>query len=238
MAAVLTVVTLGCASGSSSSAHTDSSTSSTAASDRPTSIAQSGAIVASTVVAVRNRAARPEETTSPGIQFKSGALQVNIGQQQFVINAADWNTITRASVVPINVGLQLDPDIHPDATTRQRFQYLADLFDASSQATFLPIGLVGALVGNNYVEIVGLYNPTPDIAELSGLHTALVAKSSSNVLGAAVFFSGANGGLTLPAHSVVFERLRLPTSSPRYSGSTVVSFHWDRLMPCGQRPCH
>lgn len=136
---------------------------------------------------------------------------------------------------PRTVGLALDPDFHAGATTRNRFQYLADRMAAFEKPVFDPIGIVGATSGKTYVLVAALINQTVDAMRLSGLQGTTTASPPSNVLATGSFYVSADTSLVLPAHSIYFVRLHLVQRNARPSSATSVTydFHYGRLLDCG-----
>jgi hypothetical protein len=188
---------------------------------------------------VRSRAPKPTQQDVPGIQFMTGSIDVSVNGHDFSIAADDWNTITDASVVAHNVGVSLDPDFHAAATTRNRFQYLADRIVPFAPPEFYPIGIVSAPQAPNFVVIAALINLTGNTYQLSGLHVTVTEEPPTATVATGTFYSAAGASLIVPGNNIYFVRLTLPVLATPPSGATktTYSFHWDRLYNCGANPC-
>ena len=144
---------------------------------------------------VKGRAPSPAQTNAPGLQFTEGSIEATIAGHKVTIEASDWNTIVDTSEVPHNVGLTMDADFHASATSRNRFQYLADRLMpyVPTDATFIPLGIAsgtdssgtaGNSAANTLVAVVGLINPTANSYKLSSLRLEIVADPPPTTLAA------------------------------------------------------
>src|SRR6266566_5628067 len=77
----------------------------------------------------------------PGIQISKGSFSVEVGVATIVLSAANWDTITGRSEVTRLVNVVFDKNVNITATTRSRFQYLADLIYQHRINGFDPLGI-------------------------------------------------------------------------------------------------
>jgi hypothetical protein len=188
---------------------------------------------------VIGRAPRPTQTNATGITFTTGALNVTLHSHSFSITARDWNTITGESIVPQDIGVSIDPTIHPDQTSRNRFQYLADRMYPYVGTAFGPVGIVSVADGSTEISIVAFINPTSDTYQLSDLTVTVVKSPPGTTISSAEFYTTPSTTLTIPGKNIYFAWLSsaVTANPPANSNSTTWNFHWGRLYDCGQAVC-
>ncbi len=191
-------------------------------------------------VVVDGRASTAVETDAPGIGFTFGEIEVTVNGHEITIPADDWNTISSESAVPHDIGLSLDPEIHASDTTRNRFQYLADLmvqYASSDKPT--PVGVVAADHGPSLVTIVAVINRTTDTYRLGDLTVTVRMDPPMTTVGSVTVFSGVDNGLIVPGENISFLWLELPVqnSPPISSQSTHYDFKMGEIENCGKSPC-
>ena len=86
---------------------------------------------------VSGRANSPTDVEAPGVQLRPGkaGFSVQVGSHNIVIAGNDWDTIVATSKVVPNVDIEFASGFNWTATTRNRFQYLADLIAKDGHAT-------------------------------------------------------------------------------------------------------
>ncbi len=219
------VVTAGCASGSSN----------TTSESTPNVV-----VTPTTGTSVISRASSPAETGAPGINFTRGSLSVTVHNHIINISARDWNTITGASIVPRDVGVSLDSNFHASQTTRNRFQYLADLMLPYVTSEFGVTGIVSVVKNSNTdVTIAALTNPTDNTFQLTGFSERIVESPPATTVASAEFYSTPATALIIPGHDIYFLWLSASVIDPPPSKVTNTSFNfsWDSLYNCGQAAC-
>jgi hypothetical protein len=220
--AAMLVVLAGCQGSSSSQSSTPSAT------PTPTT----GAVVI-------GRAPQPTQTKADGITFSTGYLNVSLYGHSFNISARDWNTITDSSIVPHDIGVSLDPNIHPSATSRNRFQYLADRMLPFIQTRFGVIGIVFVPKGSYGITITAFINPTSNTYQMSGFTLGIVKGSPETTVSSATFYNTPGTALIIPGGTIYFAWLTSPMTAkvPAKATSTTYNFDWDKLYNCGQAAC-
>jgi hypothetical protein len=222
--AVLTLTVTAC-TGKGSSASNASSAPSHPASTAPSAL-------------VSGRASTPADLSAPGIQIPAGNARftVQVSNHKIVITGNDWDTIVASSKVESDVGVDFASGFNWTATTRNRFQYLADMIarDDSSQ-NFDPINIVTAFNNKTAISIVALYNPENHPGTLTGLQARLISQPGETLLGSGDFFATTDSSLFIPAKTIVFTRLAYPliTQPKPINGhlETSSSFHYDSFAP-------
>lgn len=187
---------------------------------------------------VSGRSSRPTDVGEPGIQIPAGDshLSVQVGSHNIVITGNDWDTIVAASKVAPVVGVQFASGFNWTATTRNRFQYLADLIarDESSH-DFVPITVATSIKDNSVTSTVALYNAGNQAGTLAGLKLTVISRPARTLIGSGEFFATANSSLLIPARTIIFARLVFPViGQPKpVNGSWNVTdnFHWDSFSP-------
>ncbi len=208
-----------------------SSTGSTATSAPSASASTSAALVT-------GRASTPTDVNEPGIRIPAGNGQfsVQVGSHEIVVTANDWDTIVAASKVAPNVGVEFASGFSWTTTTRNRFQYLADLIarDESSH-DFDPIAVVTGFKNGTVISIVALYNPGNQAGNLTGLKLKVISRPTRTMVGSAEFFATADSSLMIPAKTIVFARLYCPVvTQPKAVNGTwemTDDFHYDSFAP-------
>jgi hypothetical protein len=221
--------------GCGASTHKSATTSSGAS---PTStIRSSGAVSAASLVA--GRAPRPEDLTAPGIQFRTGTLEVTVAGHQVLIPADDWNTIVGTSTVSRRVGVAFGRSFAAPATTRNRFQYLADRMMAFEPKRFEFDAIGSGQADGRYVTIVALVNRTSRIYKLAQLRLTATAAPPPTVIASGTFFPTHRQSVTIAPDEVLFLRLPLPLKHvrPATTRSTNYHFHYGWLFRCDQTGC-
>ncbi|WP_222272874.1 hypothetical protein [Modestobacter marinus] len=188
---------------------------------------------------VEHRASEPTEVDAPGIVFTEGHLNVTVAGREVTISAEEWNTISRDSRVPHDIGVTLDPDFHAAQPSRNRFQYLADKLLPFIPDQFYPLGIIADASEQEVVAVVALFNNTDDTYEVSGLTVKVIQEPPTTVVAEATYYGGADQGLVVPGVNVTFLRLALPAvaSSPEQAVTTTYDFSWAALRNCGTGPC-
>lgn len=187
---------------------------------------------------VSGRASAPADVSAPGIQIPAGNARftVQVSNHEIVITGSDWDTIVASSKVASDVGVDFASGFNWTATTRNRFQYLADLIarDDSSQ-NFDPITIVTAINNKTVISIVALYNPGNHPGTLTGLHVKLISQPGEMLVSSGDFFATTDSSLFIPAKTIVFTRLAYPiiTQPKPVNGNleTTTSFHYDSFAP-------
>ena len=189
---------------------------------------------------VIGRAPEPTQIDAPGINIPSGDLNITIYNNSFEISARDWNTITNTSIVPQDIGVSIDPNVHASQTTRNRFQYLADRMFPYVKASFLPDGIVSVIKGSDDISIIAFINPTADTYELTGLTLSVKKGSPETTISSADFYTTPDTALTLPAKNIYFAWLSAPliAKPPLHDPTnTTYNFNWSWLYDCGNAAC-
>jgi hypothetical protein len=194
---------------------------------------------------VTGRSIKPTDTKAPGIQLRSGDFSFTIGNYNVVITASDWNTITGSSQVANLVGVEFSPNFNTDASTRNRFQYLADKISLRYRGTnFEPLTIVEGVIDKDLVDIVALYNPTSQVGTLSGLAVTIAAQPSLRTVASATFYATPSSALVIPARTIYFTRLTFPNvaslgSAHNGARSFVTDFHYRQIKftPCPGQVC-
>jgi hypothetical protein len=189
--------------------------------------------------AVVGRASQPTQINANGIEFTTGYLNVDLYGHSFKISARDWNTITDESVVRHDIGVSLDPNIHPSGTSQNRFQYLADRMLPFIKTTFGLIGIVSVVEGSNDVTIAAIINPTSNTYQLSGLTLSVIESPPSTMISSATFYSTSSTALVIPGKTIYFAWLSSPVIAnvPAHATNTSFDFHWDKLYDCSRTVC-
>lgn len=187
---------------------------------------------------VTKRAAGLTDISAPGIQIPTGNAQLSfsVGSHDVVITGSDWDTITASSKVAANVGVEFASDFHWTATTRNRFQYLADLIARDESSTnFDPLSIVTNVKGDTVRSTVALYNSGGRPGTLSGLRITLLSQPGNIEVGTGSFFTTADSALLIPARTIAFDVLSYPLiAQPRVvnkSVSETTDFHYDSFSP-------
>ena len=176
----------------------------------------------------------PTDITAPGIQVpaKNAEISFTVGGQEIVITGSDWDTIVASSKVATNVGVEFARGFAWTATTRNRFQYMADLIarDESAQ-NFDPLTVVTVPKNDEVISVVALYNPGNKPGTLSGLHLTVISHPGDTVTATGDFFSTANSSLPIPAKTIIFATLTCPlTARPKIANGAwniTDDFHYD-----------
>jgi hypothetical protein len=184
-------------------------------------------------VLVSGRSPHPADIRAPGIQFSRGDLQVTVGNNHIVVTASNWNTIDGSSSVAKRVCTAFYGDFNTTSTTRNRFQYLADRIAGYRVTSFDPVGVVTAIDDGQRIAIVSLYNPLSHSRRLSGLSLTISAEPGGTTLASETFFSTPGSALLIPAHTIIFGRLRFATftAAPSTTTSITYNFHYDSFVP-------
>ena len=183
---------------------------------------------------VTGRASRPTDVDEPGIQIPAGTsgISVQVGSHNITVTGNDWDTIVAASKVTPNVGVEFASGFNWTATTRNRFQYLADLIarDESSH-DFDPINVATGFNSKNVISVVALYNPGNHAGTLTGLKLTVISPPTGTLIGSAEFFATADSSLLIPAKTIIFTRLECPviTQPKLVNGTWEIAnhFHYD-----------
>lgn len=183
------------------------------------------------------RAAMPTDIAAPGIQMPAKSqFTIGMGSSKINITGYDWDTITSASRVLPLIAVRFAPGFNNSPTTRNRFQYLADLIATrESSNSFDPIGLATGFGGKSVTTIIALYNAGNKAGTLTGLKLRVIAQQSAKLLGSCGFFASSDSSLLVPSRTVVFARLVCPMmAQPRVAnGAWKVAdqFHYDNFAP-------
>ena len=222
--AALTLVVAAC-TGKGSNTSSAPSASSHAASTAPSAL-------------VSGRASVPADVSAPGIQMPAGSagFTINVSNHKVAITGRDWDTIVASSKVAPDVGVNFASGFNWTATTRNRFQYLADLIArADSPQGFDPITIVTAINNKTATSIVALYNPENHSGTLTGLHAKLISQPGDTLVSSGEFFTTTDSSVFIPARTIVFTRLVYPliTQPKSVNGhlETTSSFHYDSFAP-------
>lgn len=187
---------------------------------------------------VSGRATKPTDIDQPGIKVPAGDAQfsVQVGNHDIVITGDNWNTIVSTSRVAPDVGVEFASGFNWTATTRNRFQYLADLIakDESSH-DFDPITVATSIKNTTITSIVALYNAGNQAGTLAALKLTVISRPAGTFVGSGEFFATANSSLLIPAKTIIFARLVCPvTAQPKpINGAWTVTdkFHYDSFSP-------
>ena len=231
--ALLSCALVGCMSNASRPASTPT---------KPASVPVSPSATPIAGVTVRNRSSSPTQTDAPGIQVKPpNVIPITMGNDSFSITADDWNTITEASNVPHDVVLGLDPDFHASPTTRNRFQYLADVMFKYAPPGFDTVGVGAVPVGGNVVTVVALINNDGNASKVTELNTTVTVGPPTTTIGMGSFYTAADAALAVAPHSIYFARLTMPlTNTPPTISAPNKTTNWDfhySLEDCGGPTC-
>ncbi len=187
---------------------------------------------------VTGRASTPTDVKAPGIQVPAGNAQfsVQVGSHKIVITGNDWDTIAAASKVEPNVGVGFVSGFNWTSTTRNRFQYLADLIaSVENSHDFDPITIATGFKNGSVISIVALYNAGKQAGNLTGLKLTVISGPTRTLVGSAEFFAAGNSSLMIPAKTIIFARLYCPvTTHPKaVNGAWEITnkFHWDSFAP-------
>jgi hypothetical protein len=189
-------------------------------------------------VLVSGRASKPTDIDEPGIQVpaRDGQFSVQVGNHDIVITGEDWDTIVATSKVAPDVGIEFASGFNWTATTRNRFQYLADLIarDESSH-DFDPITVATTIKNNTVTSAVALYNAGNQAGTLAGLKLTVISRPAGTLVGSGEFFATAESSLLIPAKTIIFTRLVCPViAQPKpVNGAWTVTdnFHYDSFSP-------
>lgn len=182
---------------------------------------------------VTGRAPSPTDTSAPGIQLPHSAqLSVQVGTHNLVITGNNWNTITATSRVAENVSIAFGDDFDWTATTRNRFQYLADLIaEYNTVDGFAPMVIDDGVSNGSFVAIAALYDPLKRAGTLTGLIVTVIANPQRTVVAKSAFYATADSSLVIPGKTIYFVRLTFPsfTSPKSHNGSFNYTnlIHWD-----------
>lgn len=186
---------------------------------------------------VTGRAASPTDISAPGIQVPpSGQFSVQVGSHNVVITGSNWDTITATSRVAESVNIAFGDNFHWTATTRNRFQYLADLIaEYNTVDGFEPIGIESGVSKGAFVSIAALYNPLRQARSLTGLTLTVIAYPPRTVVAKSKFYATADSSLLIPGKTIYFTRLTfssftLPPPRNRTRNFTNM-FHYDSFLP-------
>ena len=190
-------------------------------------------------VKVSGRAAKPTDVEVGGIDVVAKDLEFGAGPTSVVISHDDWNTIIATSHVPIDVGLMLDPGYNADDLIRNRFQYLADRISLLGISKFTMIGIISSPAYGKYMSTVAIYNPTDQVAQISGLSVRISSSPPNITIANDVFYSESRGGCLIPAHTIYFAYLAFSRFSPMPPTSTSISYHLSalNLISCPGQVC-
>lgn len=186
---------------------------------------------------VTGRASVPTDITAPGVQVPANAqISFGVGSHEIIITGTNWDTIVASTKVAANVGVEFASGFNWTTTTRNRFQYMADLIaqDESSK-NFDPLALVTSFKNNTVISLVALYNPGEQPGTLSGLHLTVISHPGETAVGSGDFFATADSSLIIPAKTIIFARLICPlTAQPKVVNHTwhiTDDFHYDSFAP-------
>lgn len=183
---------------------------------------------------VQHRAAHPVDVRANGLQPIGDSFTVPIpNDQQIVLQTCDWNTISNSSSVQRLVGSELDVEFHASDTTRNRFQYLADLIAQRSNISYLYVaGIAASQQGSQLMLTAYFYNPTPNRLLLSNV--AITIRDGSpplHLLASETFFASSDTALIVPARTVHFADLPFESFSPPVTASQRFSFNYPPPTP-------
>ena len=186
---------------------------------------------------VSGRASVPNDVSAPGIQIPAGrtGFSVQVGNHEIVITGNDWDTIVASSRVASYVGVEFASGFNWTATTRNRFQYLADMIAQDENSKdFDPLTIVTGISDKTATSIVALYNPSTKPGTLTGFHVTLISKPGETLVGTGDFFATADSSMFIPAKTIVFARLTYPvvTQPKPVNGifQTTTNFHYDSFV--------
>ena len=143
-------------------------------------------------VPVTGRAAKPTDVNAGGIVVGAKTLEFSVGSANIVISYNDWNTITAASDVPVDVGLMLDPGYNANDVVQNRFQYLADRIALLKFSKFGVFGINSSLAYGKYGSTVAIYNPTDEVMQISSLGIKILSVPSNVTIADHLFYSAAH----------------------------------------------
>lgn len=186
---------------------------------------------------VTGRASRPADINAPGIRIPANAhISFSVGNHEVVITGTNWDTIAASTKVTTNVGVEFASGFTWTATTRNRFQYMADLIaqDESSK-NFDPLSIATGINNETVISVVALYNPENRPGTLSGLHLRIISHPGETVVGTGDFFASADSSLLMPAKTIIFATLDCPLiTQPELVNHTwdiTDNFHYDSFAP-------
>lgn len=187
---------------------------------------------------VSGRANAPTDVSAPGIQIPAGktGFTVQVGSHEIAITGNDWDSIVATSKVASDVEIEFASGFNWTATTRNRFQYLADLIAQDENSKdFDPLTIVTGITGKTATSIVALYNPGGQPGTLTGLHLRLVSQPEETLVGSGDFFATTDSSILIPPKTIVFARLSYPViAQPKPVNGTIetsTSFHYDSFAP-------
>ena len=228
--ATLVMSATGCVS--NDGATPSSSPSTTLATPSPTATATAPSdAVPTTVVSVSGRATAPVETDAPGIQLvPPNVLSLEIGNEDITVEADDWNTISGSSSVPGEWNAALDPDMHATPTTRNRFQYLADLIGRHTGPDFTLYSIANIRDGRDVVSVVPIVNPGHTAVRLTRLTMTVTVSPPKVTFTKGTFYAAEGQHLVVAPHGIYFARLTTPAlgdAKPTQTRSTDFSWNAD-----------
>jgi hypothetical protein len=194
----------------------------------------SASAVASSSLVTR-RASGPADIGAPGIQLPVNAhISFNVGSHEVFITASNWNTIVASTRVAPNVGVEFTSGFTWTTTTRNRFQYMADLIaEDEGSKNFDPLTIATTFKNDTAISAVALYNPGDRPGMLSGLHLRIISHPGETLVGTGDFFASAGSSLLIPAKTIIFTTLDCPViSQPKRTGNTwdvTDDFHYDNF---------
>ena len=188
-----------------------------------------------TAPVVKGRSATPEQIGAPGIRIVHGSFDFGLNGHSFTIQANDWDTIVSSSVVQHSVGVSFNTDFHASATTRNRFQYLADyLITAARPGVFQPTGIVAEPSGKSLDTIAALVNPSHNALRFSAMNLVVTESPPTTTVGSGAFYTTPSSDVIIPGDDIYFLYLSLPllAAPPTTAHTTNFAFHW-KLFSCG-----
>ena len=218
---VLALVIAACTSGGSTTG------------DRPSSSSHPASTTPSTTL-VLGRASAPTDVSAPGIQIPGGdsGFTVQVGSHEIAITGNNWDTIVATSRVMSDVEVEFASGFDWTATTRNRFQYLADLIARDEDSKdFDPLDIVTGITDKTATSIVALYNPGAHPGTLIGLHVKLISQPKETLVGSGDFFATADSSVFIASKTIIFTRLTYPVmAQPKPVNGTIettTNFNYD-----------
>ena len=189
-------------------------------------------------VPVTGRAAKPTDVNAGGIVVGAKTLEFSVGSANIVISYNDWNTITAASDVPVDVGLMLDPGYNANDVVQNRFQYLADRIALLKFSKFGVFGINSSLAYGKYGSTVAIYNPTDEVMQISSLGIKILSVPSNVTIADHLFYSAAHEECIVPAHTIYFAFLEFSRFShlPQ-NGASISNNYSYNLISCPGQVC-
>ena len=164
-------------------------------------------------------------------------ISFSVGNDTITVASADWNTIIDTSSVPRNVTVTLDPDFNASPTTRNRFQYLADLIHEDSGGDFDMYSIASVPDGGDVITLAAYVNPGSSAVRLVHLDLSVTVGPPTTTETTGSFYASAGHSIVIGAKSIYFARLTSPLiKTVPHSKQTDTHFHYTTI-PCKTVAC-